>query len=86
MLRFLYNSIMGYMDYLKKEQVLDLFGGIVVELESVFRNAESLTEDEKLFIENRLLFLQMEYSRWVTRRDTNRKHPVSSPTTSHIVH
>ena len=69
------------MDHLKKEQVLDLFGGIVVELESLFRHPESLTDDEKLFIENRLLFLQMEYSRWVMRRDSNRKQTASSPTT-----
>ena len=68
------------MDNLKKEQVLDLFGGIVVELESLFRHPQSLTEDEKLFIENRLLFLQMEYSRWVTRPDNNRKQTLASPT------
>ena len=69
------------MDHLKKEQVLDLFGGLVVELERVFRHPESLTDDEKLFIENRLLFLQIEYSRLVMRGDNNRRQPVTSPTT-----
>ena len=68
------------MDRLKKEQVLDLFGGIVVELQSLFSHPESLTDDEKLFIENRLLFLQMEYSRWVTRPDNSQRQPVTSPT------
>lgn len=68
------------MDYLQKEQVLDLFGGIVVELESLFLKSESLTDDEKLFIENRLLFLQMEYSRQVMRRDRIRKQTATSPT------
>jgi hypothetical protein len=68
------------MDQLKKEQVLDLFGGLVVELESLFRRPDSLTDDEKLFIENRLLFLQMEYSRWVMRPDHNRKQTATSCT------
>jgi len=68
------------MDQLKKEQVLDLLGGIVVELEALFRHPESLTDDDKLFIENRLLFLQMEYSRQVMRRDRIRKQTATSPT------
>jgi hypothetical protein len=66
------------MDYLQKEQVLDLFGGIVVELESLFLKSESLTDDEKLFIENRLLFLQMEYSRLVMRKENIRRQTVGS--------
>ena len=66
------------MDYLQKEQVLDLFGGIVVELESLFLKSESLTDDVKLFIENRLLFLQMEYSRLVMRKENIRRQTVGS--------
>ena len=68
------------MDQLKKEQVLDLFGGLVVEMEALFHHPESLTDDDKLFIENRLLFLQMEYSRQVMRRDRIRKQTATSPT------
>lgn len=46
---------------LKKQKLLKEFGKLVADLQLLFRS-HSLTENEQLFIENRLMILQMEYS------------------------
>jgi hypothetical protein len=69
---------MFIVEKLKKEQLLDIFGEVVVELQSLFQEPQTLSDDEKLFLENRLLFLQMEYNRLVTRHEKRTpKLPIS---------
>ena len=46
----------------KKEKLLKEFDKVVAALQLLFRSRQSLTENEQLFIENRLMILQMEYS------------------------
>ena len=46
----------------KREKLLKEFGKVVADLQLLFRSRQSLTENEQLFIENRLMILQMEYS------------------------
>jgi hypothetical protein len=45
----------------KKERLLKDFGQMVADLQLLFRTCPSFTENERLFIENRLMFLQWEY-------------------------
>ena len=51
----------------KKERLLKGFGNIVADLQLFFRSRPSLTENEQLFIENRLMILQVEYNLWTKR-------------------
>jgi hypothetical protein len=51
----------------KKEKLLKGFGKIVADLQLFFRSRNSLTENEQLFIENRLMILQVEYNHWTKR-------------------
>jgi len=51
----------------KKERLLKGFGSIVADLQLFFRSQPSLTENDQLFIENRLMILQVEYNRWTMR-------------------
>jgi hypothetical protein len=50
-----------------KQRLLKDFGQIVTHLQSLFRSRQSLTENEQLYIENRLMILQLEYSLWAKR-------------------
>ena len=43
------------------------FEQVVIDLQSFFRTREPLTENEQLFVENRLMILQWEYSFWAQR-------------------
>jgi hypothetical protein len=48
----------------RKRRLLEDFQQLVDDLYSFVRSRESLTENEQLFIENWLMILQLEYSRW----------------------
>jgi hypothetical protein len=51
----------------KQEQLLEDFERCFVGLVSLFRKPRYLTMNDQLFIENRLLLLQMEYNLWSAR-------------------
>jgi len=46
----------------RKQRLFKDLGQIVTHLQSLFLSRQSLTENEQLFIENRLMILQLEYS------------------------
>ena len=48
----------------QKDKLLVSFGELVADLQSFFQTCHPLTESEQLFIENRLLLLQIEYTKW----------------------
>jgi hypothetical protein len=50
-----------------KQRLLKDFGRIVADLEVLFRSRQFLAENEQLFIENRLMILELEYSKWANR-------------------
>jgi hypothetical protein len=50
-----------------KDKLLKGFGKMVADLQLLFRSRPSLSENEQLFIENRLMILQWEYHLWAGR-------------------
>jgi hypothetical protein len=65
----------------KKEQVLETFGKVATELQLLLRAPQSLTVDEQLFIQNRLVMLQLEFRVWSHRAKIKKLLVVGFPAT-----
>ena len=48
----------------EKQEAFDKFDEAVMDLRRLFRDQESMTDEERLFLENRLMILQIEYNVW----------------------
>lgn len=60
-----------------KKQALRELDETVVHLRSLLRSRQSLNEAEQLFIENRLMILQIEYSVWAKTKLHEKRLPTS---------
>lgn len=52
----------------KRANMLKLLDAVTADLRSFFRAGHSLSETEQLFVENRLMILQIEYSLWAKEK------------------
>jgi hypothetical protein len=66
----------------KQDQLLADFERCFAGLVSLFRKPRYLTLDDQLFIENRLLLLQLEYNLWAARLGKARRFPASKDLTN----
>ena len=48
----------------EKQEAFHKFDEAVIDLRRLLRDRESMTDDERLFLENRLMILQLEYNVW----------------------
>ena len=51
----------------EKQNLLKRFGQIVTDIQLLLRARPLLTDNEQLFLENRLMILQLEYNLWANR-------------------
>jgi hypothetical protein len=63
------------------EHVLETFAKIATDLQCLFRARQPLTADQQLFIENRIMMLQLEYKLWM-HRDRIRLRSFDFPATT----
>jgi hypothetical protein len=53
---------------MRKKRALRHFRQSVADLQELLRDLHSLSDTEQLLIENRLMILQFEYTRWLKRQ------------------
>lgn len=59
----------------RRNQILKEFDDAVAGLRSLLRSRQLLTDSEQLFIENRLMILQIEYRLWANDVGTQPRYP-----------
>lgn len=57
-----------------KKQVLNNLHRVAADLQQLLRSRVPLTEGEQLFIENRLMIMQLQYQQWAKRKDLGKHY------------